>query len=292
MSEAEEQEQGQGVKTEEEKEYEAGFSAAVEGGKDKGLPHPHPDPLPEGEGEKGEEQAPKETVQVAEETKGIEKALKDTKAHATKLSQENSQLKRKLEAFEKGEATRAEVDAAKKAVQEAKDNLDEAKGRIYSEYPELKEVLDPLIETTRSLKREVETFKNAKAQDAERERRQTALDHFNANVKPRVMETHPDFDSIVKDPNYWSWAEAQRPALRTAAMDSPDPEDIRWALTEFKRFKASDEAKAVRQKDEKDKQTKLLNAMSIRGGGGAPAGGGKKGDPEDYDAGFALGSKG
>lgn len=77
--------------------------------------------------------------------------------------------------------------------------------------------------------------KEAREKKALLERRKKAFEYFEANVKPKVVKVHPDFDEIVRNPKYWEWARAQRPALRFAAEDSPDPEDIIWALGEFKK---------------------------------------------------------
>lgn len=77
--------------------------------------------------------------------------------------------------------------------------------------------------------------------------RQQALEYFNANVKPKILKIHPDFDDIVlkKTPDgkliandeFFEWAEKQRPALRFAAMESNNPDDIIWAISEYKKFK-------------------------------------------------------
>lgn len=56
-----------------------------------------------------------------------------------------------------------------------------------------------------------------------------------ANVKPKVLEVHPDFDEIVKNETYWQWIEKQRPALKFAGKDSGDPDDIIWAISEYKK---------------------------------------------------------
>jgi hypothetical protein len=55
-------------------------------------------------------------------------------------------------------------------------------------------------------------------------------------VKPIVLKVHPDFDSIVAGQGYWEWAEKQRSALKVAALNSGDPLDIIWAVSEYKAF--------------------------------------------------------
>lgn len=78
-------------------------------------------------------------------------------------------------------------------------------------------------------------------------KRQVALEHFEKHVKPKILKAHPDFDSIVlkKSPDgklipndeFFQWAEKQRPALKFAAMESDNPDDIIWAISEYKKFK-------------------------------------------------------
>lgn len=70
------------------------------------------------------------------------------------------------------------------------------------------------------------------------EERRKAFEHFEANVKPEIVKVHPDFDYIVKMDYYWQWVEEQRPALKFAATESPDPVDITWAISEFKHHMA------------------------------------------------------
>lgn len=81
-------------------------------------------------------------------------------------------------------------------------------------------------------------------------KRQNYLDYFEANVKPKILKVHPDFDSIImitrsdgtreSNKEYFEWAEKQRPALRYAAIESSDPDDIIWAISEYKKSKQKD----------------------------------------------------
>jgi chromosome segregation ATPase len=224
----------------------------------------------------------------------LEKALKDTKKYAGNLQAEVNDLKTKVDAFEKGKATAEEVEEAKRAVKDAQDNLDEIKEKVYEDYPELKALIDPLIEHNRELKKQVEGIKEkdeeSHKQDAEKDARQKAVNHFNENIKPKILVDHSDFDGIMKDPEYWSWADQQRPSLKTAAAFSDDPDDINYALTEFKKFKHSDEAEALRTKDKEKRDKKLKNAQTIRGGA-TPFQAKGKADEDDYDGGWAEAGK-
>lgn len=280
-------------KTAAEKEYDQAWVDADSTNKDgDGTDNEnHDDPqdgLPpkkdEGEAQKSEEN--QDTQKISKEhgdVESVEKALKDTKIYATKLAQEKAELERKLRAFEEGKATEKEVLDAKLKLQDAKDNLDDIKARIYEDYPELKDLFDPLIDSNRALKKEITELKTKSVAETEKDQKEKALDHFNSKVKPAVLEKHKDFDSIIKDDSYWQWADEQRPALKVAALHSSDPDDIVWAISEYKKYKFSDAAKDVKTRQDQEKKQRLINAQSLRGGG-TPFTGGNSSNPDDYDS--------
>ncbi len=228
----------------------------------------------------------------------MEKAVRDSQAAVTRLAQDKSELQKKLDAYEKGTATARDVADAQKAVKEAEDalsGLDKVKEAVYADYPELKSVLDPIIEQNRTLAKEVKALKVDKEAEAEREQTNALREHFNAKVKPEVLKVHADFDDILTVPatdgkravneEYFKWAETQRPSLKTAALLSNDPQDIIWAVTEFKKYKGTPAAQEIKDRQEKDKNEKLTNAQTLRGGStGFPVKGRKTGDPDDYDS--------
>lgn len=239
---------------------------------------------------------PKEKKPAASDEEPHEKALKDTKAWATKLAQENAELKRTVEAFKKGNASADDVKDAHQAAAKAQADFDSARVKVYADYPELKDLIDPLVESSKKLSDEVKALRADKEADEEKKKHDAVYEHFNAHVRPEVVKVHPDFDSIMTkevdgkkaaNDEYFEWAAKQRPALKFAAMESSDPQDINWALTEFKKFKASPDAEAFRQRQEKKIKDKITNTQTLRGGSTPfPAGSVKKGDPEDYDAGW------
>lgn len=260
-------EPGKDVKPEDEGTTEK--EAAPQEGKD--------DPAPQDE--KKQEETSKTYGTVA----SMEKALNDTKSYARKLEGELAEL-RKLK--ESG-ATKKEVEDQKKVVSAAKDNLDDIKAKVYDDYPELKELLDPMIERNRTLETELESIKQATKADAEKASRQAALDAFNDNVKPRIVAEHPDFDAIVKADSYWKWVEEQRPALKFAASESNDPADINWALSEFKKSKYAGDIEKLKQEESEKRKRKITDAQTLRGGSaGPPSRSTGKKDPNDYDGGF------
>jgi len=295
----------------EKKAEEKGSEDAVKGSEDEEGSQ-KVDVPPEGAGgedterkaEKTEKKTEKKTEERDEERLGsIEKALRDTKAWATRLAQENAELKRTLEAYEKGLATRQDVEDAKKAVKDAQDNLDEIKSRVYEDYPELKDLLDPVLDMTRSLKEEIDSIRAEQRVKAENDERQRALEEFNLRVKPKVKEVHPDFEEIIfqKGPDgqmvlndeYFQWAAEQSPALRFAATESSDPQDIIWAVREFKKWKATPEADEYRQRQQMNRERKLETAQSIMPSSGPAMPISKTGDAseDDYDKAWAEATK-
>lgn len=290
-----------------EKEYNAGWDDAgsekkadntplepllIEGKEeDEGLA----DKKPEGEGKKADEKPPESKSQAAEDA-SYEKALKDTKAWATKLAMENAELKKTLEAAKAGKASEQDVSDAKKAVEAAKGSLDSVRKKVYEDYPELEALLEPIIKQNNELGQKITHLESEKVKDAEEDKVKAAREHFEVNVKPEVAKTHPDFEDIIfamKDgkraglnKEYFEWAEKQRPSLRVAALDSSDPQDIIFAVTEFKKFRGSDEAKELKQKEAQTKKDKLINAMSLRGGNASLAMKSGKTDSDDYEAGW------
>jgi hypothetical protein len=217
------------------------------------------------------------------------KALKDTKAWATKLAQENAELKRLIE---QGGSQR-EVSEQRKAVDDAKKGIsNETLDAVYREYPELKEVLSPLMDTIKTLQDATDSIKKDKeseAQRAEARRKQDALAEFETKVMPKVMEGpdgHPDFKEIIGNEDFFQWAEKQRPGLKTAALNSSDPEDIKWALTEYKKARAMPAAEDLKRQEQHKRDQKLNNSMTLRGGSSALGNSTGKKDPNDYDAGW------
>jgi hypothetical protein len=204
----------------------------------------------------------------------MEKALTDTKAHATKLSQELADVKKQLEAARQQGQNQGDTPAQ---LQERFQKIREK--APLDDYPELEPFVDLLIKESQSIAQEVEQLRSEKAiQSAQSE----ALQNFEANIKPHIVKVHPDFDQVVRDNGYFEWAEKQRPALRFAAMQSDDPNDINWALTEFKKHRGADEITARKEKTAQDRQTKVDMARSLRGGAN-PDLAKTSGDREVYD---------
>lgn len=223
----------------------------------------------------------------------LEKAYKDTKAAVTRVSQENAELKKTIEDLKSGKATQTDVDNARKSVDAARANLDKAKTAVYKDYPELKDLLDPVLDRLDSLQRENEEAKEQAKKDAKdreekskKEAEDKILDEYNTKILPEVLKAHDDFLTIIKDPEqeYFKWAEKQRPALRMAALHSMDPEDIKDAVTKFKEFKAKGAAAEDKTAEEKRKHEKQELAKSMPGGAPPAKPKGKEAENNDPDA--------
>lgn len=235
---------------------------------------------------------PDDSAPLKKESEPVEsadaKALKDTKAWATKLSQENAELRRLVEQG----ATKKEIVEQGKIVEQAKQGIsDETLSTVYREYPELKSVIDPLLGTIKGLQAEtdvIKKFREESAHEAATRQRKEAVDHFESTVMPKVMDEknggHSDFKEIIANPDYFEWADKQRPGLKTAALMSNDPEDIKWAISEYKKSLAGPEAAKMKQTEEEKRKQKLNNQMTLRGGSSAFSTGKAKTDPADYDA--------
>jgi len=241
-----------------------------------------------------------ETDRKAKETKDLEdqrdkdhgspesmkKALTDTKSAYGKLQADFQKLQEEITSLKSGKGSQADVDAAAKAVKEAKDNLGKMKeklSKVYEDYPELKDVLDPLVSVNQLLSEKVETLEKGSVEKAKADARGEAKAAFERDVKPVILKKHEDFDAIVRDEAYWDWAAKQKPALRFAAENSPDPDDIIMAITEFKKSGLRKDVKAINEQDEASRKKKLADAMSLRGGASGNPPIKKKDEDKTYD---------
>ncbi len=260
-----------------------------------------PEVVPEKKEEPAQKQADETPEQKAE---NLEKRLADTQKWGHDLSKENAELKRLNEELKKGKATQAEVDAQQKAVEDMAATIKAKVEGVKEDYPELVEVFDTLIETTKKLAGEVTSLKKNSAEDAETRKHNEALQQFNTHVKPEILKEHPDYDAVLgitadgtvdkaKMGEYVEWANKQRPALKFAALDSGNAEDIKWAMTEYKKFKGTPEAKKRAEEQKETKKQKITDAEGVLRGGstGFPSKGGKEVDPQDYDAGWEAAGK-
>jgi hypothetical protein len=210
----------------------------------------------------------------------VTKALSDTKKYATDLAEQNKRIMSELDDLKKGaKPGESEDDFAKR--------IGDVKGRVYEDYPELKDLLDPIIEEHTKLKAEVVKTKTEREQETARvmaeDQKKARREEFNTNIRPKIIEEHPDFENIFeKDEKtraaYFDWAKTQRPSLQFAAMYSEDPEDINWAFREFKAAKGiGRQQPAVRSS---------FGSRGMRGGGTPNPLENKRPKMDDYDAGW------
>lgn len=234
---------------------------------------------PSGEGEPKTEESEQDAPEAKAEDKGIAKALKDTKAWATKLAQEKKELEKQLEALKAGGGTKKEVEDAKEALGETRRTLDDKVKKAAEDYPELKEVLDLLANTAVDLSGKVQNFEKKSTEEAHRTE---ARQHFETEIEPKIKEVHPDFREVAFSKEYMDWVEGQSPAIQYAAMNSLDPRDICMTLTEFKKSKASGDAEKTKASDAQRQAGVRQNLSSFRGGGSA-SGKAKPSKLEDVD---------
>lgn len=205
--------------------------------------------------EPAEEQQEEVVAQQQEQQPDVEtlnNRLTETQRWGHELSAQNKELQEKLAQFEKGQATEEEVSAAQLKTDELKANVKKAKEDIYKDFPEFQALVDPLLNTVSELQQQVVNLSEQTSTGQQQMMQDQALREFETHVKPKVLAEHSDFDQIITSNDYWEWAKHQRPSLRTAAMDSPDPQDINWALTEFKKAMSGGEI-------DKHKQQQQLN---------------------------------
>lgn len=265
-------------------EYDAAWDGKKAEGdaKDKetteGTKEPEASEKSEAEKKDAAEQKSKEHGSIA----SMEKALKDTKASLTKAEQRLKDLETK--ASDTAKETEKKVDAATAALEDLEKNRD----KILEDYPELKPVIDAQIVSAKKLAEELKAMtatneKKAK-EDKEKEKRTAEKDAFDQNVKPHIVQKHSDFDAIMASDSYWKWAEEQKPGLKFMAMNSPDPDDIIQAVSEFKKSKYAKEVSSLKDKEEEQRQKRIRDAQALRGGSrGMQSAKDKGGDPNDYD---------
>lgn len=279
------------------KDQEEYDKAWEEGGKSDPAPKPEDAPLadeeveqkPEGDKKPEEKPAEEKKPEAKPETpevklEGVQKALHDTKAYATKLAEDNKKLR---EAIAQQTDSKA-IEEAKAAQKTAEENLRKSLDEAYKDYPELKTALDTLSGELKTVKeklseRDQKEADEKKAADSAREARAA----FERDVKPHVVKVHADFDAIVSDPSgkFFKWAESQSPAVKAAVFSSSDPNDINWALTKYKEAEAGGDIARLKEKEAKEKQNNLNLAHTLKGGGANIPATMKK-DEKDYDGGW------
>ena len=289
---------GKDAKTQEEL-YNEEWQKAEEGeaGKpdDKKPDNPEPEPKPEPESEakpKSEQEGLPEKPQTppinAEhgDNQSVLKALKDTKAYATKIAQEKSALEKELAELKAGRGSHEAVDKAKDALDAT---LEKVTDEIYQDYPELKKVLDPVISVTKKLSSEMETLKKATESSAKerevREKREEAKREFETVIKPEIVKEIPDFDKFMAEHanDLMTWGEAQTEAIKTALFSSKSPRDIVWAVTEYKKFIASGDAEKTKAEQKKKAEAIKSASATLRGGGSKPPFGSQQSSTDDWE---------
>ena len=215
-----------------------------------------------------------------EETANLAKALKDTKSWGTKLAMEKKALEKELADLKAGGSSPKKVEEAKASIGETKKVLEEKIKKASEDYPELKEVLDLLAQTSYEGLSKAKDFEKISEKEAER---LEARQKFEVEVEPVILESHPDFRKVAFSKEYMAWVEKQSPAMQYAAMNSLDPRDICSSLSAFKKANAGGEADKQRQAEERRQKGIKDNLSTVRGGGSASKTAGKATKLEDVD---------
>lgn len=235
---------------------------------------------PSGEDEPKTEESEQDKGETPKGDAGVVKALKDTKAWATKLAMEKSNLEKELASLKAGGANQEKVEKAEAAAGETRKVLDEKIKKASEDYPELKDVLDLLAKTSEEALSKAKDFDRLATEEA---KRAEARKHFETEVEPEIVKEHPDFRKVAFSKEYMGWVEKQSPALQFAAMNSLDPRDICMTLTEYKKSIASGDAEKAKSEDEKRQKGIRENLSNMRGGGSVSKKAGKPTRLEDVD---------
>lgn len=214
----------------------------------------------------------------------MQKSLKDTKAYATRLSQENAQFKKELEhikeEFAKGKASASEVSEARLRLEDSQLKTDEQLTlkikQLKEDYPDLTdEALDPIVKHANQTRQMFNDFKQSyEAKEKQREEQEKSRQfkaHYENVVIPAVKheEGCDDFPKAIKEDfdRYLEWGKQQPEHMKFAALDSIDPVSIATAYRAYKAYLGGGEAAKAKEEDAKKKAAIRSNASALRGGG-------------------------
>jgi len=246
---------------------------------------------PSGEGEpKTEESEQEAALEPKGDDAGLTKALKDTKAWATKLAMEKATLEKEIETLKADGASKEKIESAQAESSDLQKLLDDKIKKVSEDYPELKELMDLQAKISLETRSKVEGFEKHSTEEA---KRAEARQNFEANVVPKIEAVHADWKKVAFSKEYEDWIKTQPPYMQNAGYNSLDPRDISMTITEFKKFKASPEAEKAKSEEQKRLDGLKKNLSSMRGGGSASKNAGKptkleEVDPNDREAAFAF----
>lgn len=168
-----------------------------------------------------------------------QKIAKDHQAAFTKKSQENAELKGRLDQIEI-ERLRTSTPSKGQPTTEDLENMSDAKlSKTVENFPELADV----AEYIRELRGEIETLKKKEpavevekvrkiiAKDEESEAISKYRDDFYNVILPEVKEDHEDAGDILKDQAFYDWVNESGLA---AKLDQRDPKHLSYALSKYK----------------------------------------------------------
>lgn len=228
--------------TDADKDYSAGFNAGLTDGATGISTKVDPEAKEVDGGDATPD--PKEAKEVDDTPKdppaptGVEKALADTKAWSTKLSQENSELRAKIDLLAAQIVAKAEPPKSPDAPAPTLDGIDP------EDYPELAPLFKALDKQTAKLAEIEKKFEKVDALDRKvtaKTEQEAIRETFDRDITPVVAKEHPEIVEILADVRknaeesaYWKWAAAQSPMVQFAALESVDPRDIAYAVGLYK----------------------------------------------------------
>ncbi len=182
------------------------------------------------------EPEPAESTKSEGANSSVEKALKDTKAWATKLSQDNALLRQAVESAV-NVAPPALLSDPQVALRfkRAKDSLAD-----FEEFGPLIDLLDTVIRGVGSYEREM----------------------AHQALLSSVLNEHPDALELKSDNEFISWATNQPPLVRQCLVHSTDPSDVNWALRQFKNEKVVASTAKAREAVENTRKEKIRHNLS------------------------------
>jgi hypothetical protein len=251
---------------------------------DEDSPQKTPEPTPEPEPEPTVAELKAENERLAQQLANETKRRADNQTYAQEKAAEVKRLNAVIAEHDKGNATDAELS----------DALAKAKKAVETDYPDMGDVLNPLMDYTAQLEAKVngmiaETAAEKKSRleaQAIAQKQAESQNYYRENVLPVVKEKHPDFLEVIATEEFDTWIKLQSESTQHMYAQSTDPRDGIDLMNKFKTYQGSDEAKKALEEQQKINATKKAGLDSMRAGGGAPAfkGADKDKKDESYDA--------
>lgn len=209
----------------------------------------NPDEDPDNSGEKEKPEG---------EEKGWKKRYSDLRSHSAKKENEFKDTISKLEA----------------RISELEAGDDSSAPDMPQDEKELKEWMDKYPEVAAIIERMASKIADDKLaetntvlEDIKKDREKATRETNEAKIR----KVHPDFDDLQEDDDFHDWVEEQSKLVQTAVYESGDPDDVIWAINQYKKeVKAKSKGKggkdnsAAEAVDTKGKTKADVNADKVK----------------------------